>query len=754
MSARNDTMSRGDFAGISRRDLLKGGALTISFALLAPGTVAAAAEVASGAGAAARVLDPKRVDAFLAVNADGTVTLFSGKVDLGQGLRIALRQIVAEELGIPVDRINMIEGDTALTPDQGRTSGSAGVQVGGMQIRQAAATARKALIDMAAPRLNAAPVDLVAVEGEVRPKAGGPGIAFAALVAGRQFDLALDPQAPTRDPGSYTIVGKPLPRPDVPAKVTGSRIYVHDFTLPGMLHGRVIRPPGIGAELLSVDEASVARLPNVRVVRIRNFLAVVAEDEWTCVRALRALKAQWSDWQGLPAQEQLVQSLRNGPFAGHDTLLDRKSPDAAPPANAITMKATYYWPIHTHGSIGPSCAVADVKADSATIWSASQGTHGNQTSFARFLGMPKDKVRLIYMEGSGCYGMNGHEDAAADAALLSRAVGRPVRVQWMREDEHGWDPMGPPQLIDLAGAIDAQGNLLDWHTDLWLPQSTPGLPNTPLIGPRSAGIEQPVGISTGLLSQNGDAPYNPKTVQVVVHWLKDTPLRPAPIRSPGKPANCFAVESFVDELAAAAKLDPLAVRLKGLNDPRAVAVLKRAAEMMNWQERPSPAPATRDPVARGRGIAYIRYKNAEAYVAIGMEVAVDRRSGRIQVERVVCAHDCGQIINPDGVRSQVEGAILQTLSRALLEEIRFDRSRVTTVNWASYPILRFSQVPKVEVALIDRPTEKPVGAGEAACAPVAAALGNAVFDAIGVRLRTVPLTPQRVKAALGGAAIS
>jgi CO/xanthine dehydrogenase Mo-binding subunit len=753
MNARIDTSARVDAAvriersGLSRRDLLTGGALTISFVLLAPGALADAAEAAGGT-AAARVLDPKRVDAFLAVNADGTVTLFSGKVDLGQGLRIALRQILAEELGIPVGRINMIEGDTALTPDQGRTSGSAGIQTGGMQIRQAAATARKALIEMAAPKLNAAPADLIAVDGEVRPKAGGAGIAFAALVAGRQFELALDPQAPTKDPGSYTIVGKPLPRPDVPAKVMGSRIYVHDFTVPGMLHARVIRPPGIGAELLSVDEASMAQLPNVRVVRIRNFLAVVAEDEWTCVRALRTLKAQWTDWQGLPVQSELIQSLRNGPFAGQETLLDRKNPDAAQPANAISMKATYYWPIHTHGSMGPSCAVADVKSDGATIWSASQGTHGNQTSFARFLGMPKDKVRLIYMEGSGCYGMNGHEDAAADAALLSRAVGRPVRVQWMREDEHGWDPKGPPQLIDLSGAIDAQGNLSDWHTDLWLPQSTAGLPNTPLIGPRSAGIEQPLGISTGLLSQNGDAPYNPKNVQVVVHWLKDTPLRPAPIRSPGKPGNCFAVESFVDELAAAVKLDPLAVRLKGLNDPRAVAVLKRAAEMMNWQPRPSPAPTTRDPIARGRGIAYIRYKNAETYVATGMEVAVDRRSGRIQVERVVCAHDCGQIINPDGVRSQVEGAILQTLSRALLEEIRFDRSRVTTVNWASYPILRFSQVPKVEVALIDRPSEKPVGAGEAACAPVAAALGNAVFDAIGVRLRAVPLTAERVKAAL------
>ncbi len=734
-------------SGFTRRDVLKGGALTIGFALVAPQVLLTAA----AQGASPRVLDPKRVDAFLAVNADGTVTLFSGKVDLGQGLRIALRQIVAEELGISVGKINMIEGDTALTPDQGRTSGSNGIQVGGIQIRQASATARKALIDMAATQLKVAAADLVAVDGEVRPKAGGTGITFAALVAGRQFDLALDPSAPLKDPGTYTIVGKPLPRPDVPEKVCGGRTYVHDFTLPGMLHGRIIRPPGIKAELLSVDEASVAHLPGVKVVRIQSFLAVVAEDEWTCVRAMRALKTQWSDWQGLPVQAELIQSLRNGPFAAEQELLNKGDADSTRPANAVALKATYYWPIQTHGSMGPSCAVADVKSDTATIWSASQGTHGNQTSFARFLGLPRDKVRLIYLEGSGCYGMNGHEDAAADAALLSRAVGRPVRVQWMREDEHGWDPKGPPQLIDVSGSMDAQGNILDWRTDLWLPQATPGLPNTPLIGPGCAGIEQPVGLSTGLLNQNGDPPYSPRNINVTVHWLKDTPLRPAPIRSPGKPGNCFAVEGFVDELAVAAKLDPLAVRLRGMTNPRGTAVLRRVAEMMKWQERASPAPATKGAVARGRGIAYIHYKNAEAHVAMGMEVAVERTSGRIQVERIVCAHDCGQIINPDGVRSQVEGAILQTLSRALMEEIKFDRSHVTTVDWASYPILRFSQVPKVEVALIDRPTEKPVGAGEAACAPVGAALGNAVFDAIGVRLRSIPFTPERVKAALNGA---
>ena len=689
------------------------------------------------------------MDAFLTINGDGSVTLFSGKVDLGQGLRIALRQIVAEELGVPIDRIELIEGDTALTPDQGRTAGSNGIQQGGVQIRQAAATARQALVELASKRLNVPAGDLVVADGEVRPTSGG-GVKFADLLAGNKFNLKLDAKAPLKDPRTYTIVGKVLPRPDVPAKVTGSYTYVHDVSVPGMLHGRVIRPPAIGAELISVDESSIANLPGAKVVRIKNFLGVVAEDEWTCVRAMRALKAQWSEWNGLPTQAELLASMRAGPFVGDEAIVKKGEPSAAP-ADATALKATYYWPIQTHGSIGPSCAVADVKPDSATIWTASQGTHGNHTSFANASSPAQGtRVRLILSkEGSGCYGMNGHEDAAADAAIMSRAVGQPVRVQWMRHDEHGWDPKGPPQLLDLAATIDREGRLIDWRTDTFIPQATRGLPNIPLLGPDHAGIDQPRGIGTGLLQQNLDPSYAARSVVAVAHWLKDTPLRPASIRSPGKPANCFAVESFVDELAAAAKIDPVAMRLKSLSDPRGIEVIKRVAAMMKWQPRTSPRSRTPDAVARGRGFAYLHYKHSEAYVAMGMEVTVERSTGRIQVERVVCAHDCGLIINPDGVRAQVEGCILQTISRVLMEEVKFDRSRVTSVDWVSYPIMRFSQTPKLEIELIDRPTEKPVGAGEASSAPVGAALGNAVFDAVGVRLRTIPFTPERLRATFG-----
>jgi len=730
--------------GPTRRAVVQGGALTVGFALAGMRTRARAATGDAGP----RPVDPNEVDSFLAVNGDGSVTVYCGKVDLGQGLRIAMRQIACEELGISVDMIKYVEGDTALTPDQGRTSGSNGIQRGGMQLRRAAATARQALIEMTAQRLNAAPDDLVAKDGEIKVKNGGAGIRFAELIGGRSFNLKLNSKAPLKDPATYTLVGKPLPRPDVPAKCTGSFTYMQDFSVPGMVHARVIRPPAIGANLIGVDEASIKHLPGAGVVRIKDFLALIADDEWTAVRAARALRAQWSEWSGLPAQDKLIATLRADPQATDEMLINRGQPGPSGQSGAVSRSASYFWPMQSHASIGPSCAVADVRGDAATVWTASQGTHGTRKTFARFLGLPEEKVRLIYIDGAGCYGMNGHEDAAADAAIVSRAVGRPVRVQWSRQDEHGWDPKGPPQLLDISGAIDPNGHILNWRTEMWLPQTTRGLPDIPLLGPAAAGLDDVRGLQPGLISQNADPPYTADNVQVLVHWLKDAPLRPAPIRSPGKPANCFAVESFTDELAAAAGLDAIEFRLRGLTDPRGIEAIRRAAALMNWQSRPSPGANKTAPVMRGRGFAYVHYKHSESYVAMGMEVTVERGSGRIRVERVACAHDCGQIINPDGVRAQIEGSILQTLSRALMEEVQFDRSRVTSIDWSSYPILRFPDVPKLDIVLIDRPTQPPLGAGEAACSPVGAALANAVFDATGARLRTVPFTPDRVKVAL------
>ena len=744
-------------AGLTRRKVLAGGVLTVGFAL-----AGWQSPTRAGGIGGARSVDPNAVDTFLSVNGDGTVTLYCGKVDLGQGLRIAMRQIAGEELGIGVDKIKYVEGDTALTPDQGRTSGSNGIQRGGTQIRRAAATARAGLIALAAQRLNVNPDDLIAEGGVVRSKSGannggsngGTGIRFADLVAGGNFNLKLDPKAPLKNPATYSLVGKPLPRPDVPAKCTGTFTYMQDFSLPGMVHARVIRPPAIGAKLIAVDETSIKNLPGASVVRIQDFLAVIADDEWTAVRAAGTLRAQWSEWSGLPAQNKLVATLRAKTDLTDEMLVSRGGEQAGN-YGALSRSASYYWPMQSHGSIGPSCAVADVDKEAATVWTASQGTHGNRKTFARFLRLPEDQVRLIYLEGAGCYGMNGHEDAAADAAILSQAIGRPVRVQWSRQDEHGWDPKGPPQLLDISGVVDSTGRIREWRTEMWLPQTTKGLSDIPLLGPAAAGLDDVRGLQPGAISQNTDPPYATDKVEVLAHWLKDAPLRPAPIRSPGKPANCFAVESFTDELASAAGLDPIEFRLRGLDDKRGVEAIKRAAALMNWQSRPSPGSGKNAgngaAVMRGRGFAYVHYKHSESYVAMGIDVAVERASGRIKVERVACAFDCGQIINPDGARAQVEGSILQTLSRVLLEEVQFDQSRVTSVDWNSYPILRFSDVPQIEIELIDRPTEAPVGAGEAACTTVGAALANAVFDATGARLRTVPFTPERVKAALGAA---
>ena len=733
---------------LTRRALLKaGGALVVTFALPARGQ----ARLGEADAALGKTLDTSAVDGFLAVHRDGSVTCYSGKVDLGQGLRIALRQMLAEELGVPIERIGLVEGDTALTPDQGPTAGSSGIMRGGVQLRQAAATARSALLGLASEKLGRPATDLDVVDGTVQPRGGGAGASFGELIGGKPFGVKLDAKAPLRDPRGYTIVGKPLPRPDLPGKLSGRHVYVHDIVLPGMLHGRAIRPPAPGARVVAIDEAALAGIPGARVLRRGDFVGVVAPDEWDAVRAARALKVTWTDAPAIAGVSGVAEWMRAGPFLATESLVKKGDAASALARASDAPRATYYWPMQTHGSMGPSCAVADVRADRATIWTASQATHRYRGTFARMLDLPPDKVRLVYADGAGCYGMNGHDDAAADAMLLSKAVGKPVRVQWMRADEHAWDPKGPPQLLDLAGAVGTDGSIAAWRSTMWIPRATANLPNVPLLGPEAAGIEQAPGISTGLISQNGDPPYAASNVDVVVHWLESAPLRPSNLRAPGKIANVFAVESFTDELASAAGVDPLEFRLRKLDDPRGTEVLRRAAALFGWT--PRSMARGRPFTGRGSGLSYSHYKHNETYIAMAMEVEVDRATGRARVLRVACAHDCGLVINPDGVRAQVEGNILQTLSRTLFEEVTFDRTGVTSRDWASYPILRFSDAPEIQVDLIDRPLEPPLGAGEASCVCVPGALANAIYDAIGVRLRTVPLTPARVKAAIAAPAL-
>lgn len=731
---------------LNRRDLLRAGsALVVTFA----SGLAQAQQRNTPQLKAGKTLKTDEVDGFIALAPDGSATLYCGKVDLGTGLRIAIPQMAAEELGLPLEAITLIEGDTALTPDQGPTAGSSGIMRGGVQIRQAAATAREALIGMAAQHWGKARNDLTVADGHVVDGGTQERLAFSVLLNGKPFALKLDEKAPLKKPADYEIVGKPLPRPDIAAKVTGQHPYMHDVTIDGMLHARVIRPQAVGASITGIDESSIKTLSDVKIVRINNFLAVVSRNEWTVIRAAKALKVSWSNPASLVGHDKVKSWMvaagnDAAQSAGKEVLTQKGDSAKALAESKQVLSASYYWPLQSHASMGPSCGIADVRPDGVTIWSASQATHRLRGICARILERPLEQVRVIYRDGAGCYGTNGHDDVCADAALISKAIGQPVRVQWSREDELGWDPKGPPQLLAMRGAVNGEGRLAAWETEMWLPKATASLPNIPMLGPQDAGINQPQGLSTGLISQNAHPPYAHPHLAVRVNWLKDSPLRPSNIRAPGKIANSFAVESFVDELAASAQRDSLEFRLEGLSDPRGLAVCKKVAELMRWQARPSPAKSG----SLGRGFSYVHYKFNETYVAIGMEVEIKRRAGAIVVKRIVCAHDCGLIINPDATRQQVEGNILQTLSRTLFEETQFDTSKVTSVDWQSYPLLTFPDVPELEIALLDQPHLPPLGAGEAACAAVPAALANAVYDACGARLRNVPFTPDRVKLAL------
>jgi nicotinate dehydrogenase subunit B len=588
---------------------------------------------------------------------------------------------------------------------------------------------------------------------------GGRGIGIGALAGDRRLSVPVDPKAPLVAPADYTRVRQSPARPDVPAKCTGRHAFVQDFSVRGMLHARAIRPPAIGAALSAVDEGSLAHLPNVRIVRVEDFLAVVAADEWTAVRAARELRATWTEWRGLPHSAGLERYVREGAIEREQTLVNRDRAGAIPPdgtsapsidgaiASAPTrLSATYFWPCQSHASLGPSSAVADIKGNGGTIWTSSQVTYGLRNTLARLFELAPEKLRVVFVEGSGSYGTNGADHAAADAVLISKTIQQPVRVQWSREDEHGWDPKGPPQLLELRAGVDASGRITAWDTQMWLPFNRRGA--RVLLAAGAAGIPQDNGRDAAGIFENGEPPYAADRVRVQVHWLRDTPLNPSNLRAPGKPANVFAVEGFTDEIASALKVDALEFRTSRLRDPRALAVLERAASAFGWKPRPSPSPEPRGAWAAGRGMAYVRYKMTENYLATFVEVAVERATGRVAVQRVVCAHDCGLVVNPDALRNQIEGGIVQGLSRALHEEVRFDESRVTSVDWASYPILRFSEAPSIEVILIERPEETLWGGGEASTVPVAAALGNAIFDATGVRLRRVPFTAERVRSAL------
>ena len=750
-------MSASSRGPVSRREFLAdAGVLVVAFTL-APRVTRAET---LGAIRSIRAAPPAdQLDSWLVIARDERITVYAGKVELGTGVSTALRQIVAEELDVPVARIAWVQGDSDLTVDQGRTVGSGTVKRGGAQLRVAAANARQALLELAAARLGVA-VDRLGVADGVISVTGDASqrVSFGALIGGGRFERTVSSNAPVKARSTYKVVGQPVPRVDVPGKMTGTHVYVHDVRVPGMVHARVVRPPRVGATLVSLDESAAATMPGVlRVVRKGSFVGVVAEREEQAVRAAKALAVKWSAAPVLPEPTTLYERFK-AQATTERRVAGAGDVDAAMRSASRTVRATYRWPFQLHASIGPSCSVADVRDGKATVWSATQGAHQLCAPIAALLGMPPERVRVIFTEGSGCYGHNGSDDVAGDAALLSQAVGRPVRVQWSREDEHRWEPEGPAMLFEMAGAVGSDGSISAWSYDGWTPThgSRPNRdPATLVAGMLVAGAAPSSAFTGGGGGErNAQTNYRLPNERVTSHPVPSFPIRTSSLRGLGSPQNSFANESFMDELAAAAGADPAEFRRRHLGDPRAIAVIDAAAKRAGWVPRSARTARPQRTVggtaiAQGRGFAYVQYDRTEAYVAAVVDVDVRPDTGAVRVRRVCIAHDCGLIVNPDGLRNQIEGNVVQTISRTLKEAVRFDTMHVTGVDWAGYPILRFPEIPDaIDIELIDRPDEPSVGAGEAATSPIPAAIANAIFDATGVRLRDVPFTPERVRAAL------
>jgi nicotinate dehydrogenase subunit B len=676
-----------------------------------------------------------QVDDWLAINPDGTVTVYSGKIDTGTGVQTALAQIVAEELDVPVERVQMVSGDTARTPNEGVTAGSTTLRFGGFALRHAGAEARRALLELASDRLDAAPDELTVRDGVISvSRRPAQTITYAELMGGKRFHRAITLRAPLKRPEEYRVVGKPIPRTDLPGKLTGAPSFVHDVRVPGMLHARVVHPPSAGAELVSIDESAVQ---DARVVRLGNFVGVVAEREEQAVRATRQLQVEWRERVRWPKMENLHAYIRRQPTTD-ETVREQGRVEPALRKAVVRVKATYRQPFQAHAAIGPSCAVADVQAERAIIWCSTRGVYALRNKLADLLHMRPGQVRVIFVEGSGSYGHTGCEDAAADAAILSQAVGKPVRVQWSREDEFAWEPFAPAMEMEVRGGLDRNGNIIAWAYDVWTPSHVSGAPL--LAGQLISGQPQEPPDWLGGGDRNAPTNYVIPNQRVRAHWMSGLPLRTSSMRSLGGAANTFANESFMDELAAKAKSDPLEFRLRHLDDPRAVEVLKAAAQKADW--------GAALPPGEGLGIAFARYENEEAYVATVAQVHVDAGSGEVRVKRIVVAHDCGLIINPDGLRNQIEGNAIQSASRALKEQVTWAHSHITSLDWDSYPILNFSEAPDVEVILINRPDQPAMGAGEPSTITTAPAIANAIYAATGARVREIPFTAERVRAAL------
>ncbi|HLI98868.1 MAG TPA: molybdopterin cofactor-binding domain-containing protein [Bradyrhizobium sp.] len=733
---------------LDRRTVLAGGgALIVSFTLTDALAQDQGAPIAAPKPPGSLTTSPY-LDAWIRIDAGG-ITVFTGKAELGQGFKTAFQQIAAEELDVPFASLKVVTADTLLTADEGYTSGSQSMQYSGTAIQNAAAQVRELLIAEAARRLDL-PAEQLRTENGAVIAPDGKRLGYGDLVASDMLHVQATARSNLKDPAAYRVMGQSVPRLDIPAKVTGGAAYVQDMRLPGMVHGRVVRPPSYGAQLTECDSSAIEKLPGViKVVRNGNFLAVVARKEFQAVKAMRALSvvAKWSEKAGLPKQDDLPRVVTSLP--SQDSVIFEKSDPAV--SGQKTLEAIYTRPYQSHGSIGPSCAVAQMGNDEMTVWTHTQGVYPDRQGIAEMLRVPQASVRLIHVEGSGCYGHNGADDAAADAALIARELpGVPVRVQWMREQEHGWEPFGPAMVTKLKASLDKDGKIAAWNFEVWSNTHSmrPGGAGSMLAAqhmaePFAVPEPKPLPLPAGGGDRNAIPIYKFPNAHVVHHFIPAMPVRVSAMRALGAYHNVFSIESFMDELAEAAGADPVEFRLKHLDDPRGRDVIVKAAENFGWKK------GQHAPQDRGYGFAFARYKNLAAYCAIACEVEVNRETGRPRLVRAVAAVDSGQVVNPNGLINQVEGAILQSASWTLYEAVTFDDTRITSIDWQTYPILRFDAVPEtIDVHIINRPGLPFLGSGETGQGPAAAAVANAIANATGKRLRDLPLTRKKIKDAI------
>jgi nicotinate dehydrogenase subunit B len=753
-------------SAFSRRTvLLGGGALVVSIGAAVSLDTVLSLQQAFAQGAKPP-LTPDQLSSYIAVNADGSVSAFFGKMDMGHGLHVAIAQIVAEELDVPFKRVKVFMADTATSVNQGGASGSTGIQNGGKQMRMAAAEARRVLVEMAAAALSVPADKLVINDGVVSAAEDkSKQISYGQMIGGKYFNVQLEwnkqygnalyapGKAQPKKPSEHKIVGQPIKREDVAPKVFAQEDFVTDVKVPGMVHARMIRPAVAGSVPVKVDDSAIKGIPGAKVVWEKGFLGVVADKEWDAIQAAEKLKVEWSQVDApFPDQASLYDHIRKASVRKRNIEKENGNVDEAFKTAAKVIEAEYEWPFQSHASMGPACALVEIKDGQVTCWSGTQKSHFVQQGLASTLGVPLETVRVIWKTGPGSYGRNDADDCAMDAAVLAKAVGKPVRLQYMRDQGTGWDPKGPASVHKVRAAIDASGTVTayDFMSKAFsrVDVDTNGSKPFDTLAGQARGGDLKSGDGFGIPAESYAFDNKRAGWETIPPLLeRSSPLRTSHLRDPVGPQIHFASESFIDEVAAALSVDPIEFRLRHVKDPRDIALLKTVAEKSGWQSRPSPRRDQSGNKVSGRGIAYSQRNGTR--VAIVAEVDIDRSSGKIFARKFTVAHDCGQIINPDGLVKCIEGNIVQGVSRTLWEEVTFDRKAVTSVDWLTYPILDITETPgEVNVVLINHPEIAPTGAGEPSIRPVAAAIANAIFDATGVRIRRVPFSPDRVKSAL------